>query len=206
MKLFNYEGGFWQFGEMLFDFVMFNCLMVFISFITFGLGIGATFSALVYGLQRNMFAKEGGVFRHFFKGIKTSWLQSTIIWFIGSLVIGANVYTFLVMYQLGNIVYVFNILIIIEAVMITVYALTITAIIKLPLREVYYYAIVLPHKHIFMTFLMLLTIIIIGVISLTVGNIFLLIFMSLFGYMANVLIINRVIMNYLSDEQKSLLE
>ena len=205
MRFFDQDGGFVKYGAIVFDLVQLNFFVLLISILTFGLGFGASATAMMYSIDRTFFEDKGYALKNFWKSFKLNWKQASVLWGMALAVILVGRLGINIVVQIGGLLSALAIVqtaLIIETLFILIYAIPMLALVEFNLADLVKNAFVIAHKHILTTLMCLALIGLVVFMSLELHSVFLLFLTSGVGVVMNQLVVRKVLVQYFSEEQK----
>jgi len=205
MRFFDQDGGFVKYGSIIFDLIQLNFFVLLISIFTFGLGFGAAATAMMYSIDRTIFEENGYALKNFWKSFKLNWKQASILWAGALLVILTSRLGMDIVLQIGGPMSFLTIVqtaLIIETIFILIYAIPMLALVDFKLLDLIKNAFVIAHKHFLTTLICLGLTGLVIFMSVELHGVFLLFLTSGVGLVVNQLVVRKVMLNYLTEEQK----
>ncbi|MCL1878701.1 MAG: galactose-1-epimerase [Defluviitaleaceae bacterium] len=170
-EFFSLDGAFNKYAGFVADMVILSFLWIFFSipFVT----IGASTTALFYVATRRLANREGYISTDFWHAFKANFFRATLLWLIVFGIIFMIVWNMLLlpdvieeMGALGSIILPAQVIILIEVLFIATWLFPVTARFDMGFKETLKSSFFLANRHMLTSFLCLLTLVALGVLSL----------------------------------------
>lgn len=205
MRFFDQDGGFMKYGAIVFDLIQLNFFVLLITIVTFGLGFGAAATAMMYSIDRTIFEGNGYALKNFWKSFKINWKQASLLWVGALLIILISRLGMDITLQIGGAFSALTIVqtaLMLETIFILIYAIPMLALVEFKLTDLIKNAFVIAHKHFLTTILCMVLAGLVAFMSVELHGVFLLFLTSGVGVLINQLVVRKVLIRYLNEEQK----
>ena len=180
------QSSFRYWGNRIYDWMLLNFLWILTSILGFGFTVGAATGGLYYAIHFGMKAERRDVLKLYLKGVREYWRQTTAIWFLFLLSLGAIIlvtnFGSLFFGDFAHWIVPFYGVLGLEVLLLTIVAIPISVQKQLSLRKLISISFRLAHTHIIFSILMLAVFLISSFLIIRVSLVFLYLIPSILAW------------------------